>query len=73
MRMKLLILSIIVAAGFSVASDAVLFGNVLETDLILTPEGVTNAILATALTVEADRWPTPSRPTRWHTRRARTG
>jgi hypothetical protein len=54
MRMKLLILSIIVSAGFSVADDAVLFGNVIETDWILTPEGVTNAILTTALTVEAD-------------------
>ena len=54
MRMKLLILSIIGAAGFSFAADAVLFGNVLETDLILTPEGVTNAILATALTAESD-------------------
>lgn len=54
MRIKLLILSIIVAAGFSFADDAVLFGNVLETDLILTPEGVTNAILTTALTAESD-------------------
>lgn len=50
MRIKLLILSIIVASGFSFADDAVFFGNVLETDLILTPEGVTNAILTTALT-----------------------
>ena len=31
-----------------------LFGDVLETDWILTPEGVTNAILTTALTVESD-------------------
>jgi hypothetical protein len=54
MRMKLLILSIIGSAGFSVADDAVLFGNVLETDLILMPEGVTNAILTTALTAESD-------------------
>ena len=54
MRTKLLILSIIVSAGFSFASDAVLFGNVLESDLILTPEGITNAILTTALTVESD-------------------
>ena len=54
MRIKLLILSIIVAAGFTFAEDAVLFGNVLETDWILTPEGVTNAILATALTEESD-------------------
>ena len=54
MRIKLLILSIIVAAGFSFADDAVFFGSVLETDLILTPAGVTNAILATALTAESD-------------------
>lgn len=54
MRTKLLILSIIASAGFSFAADAVLFGNMLETDTILTPEGVTNAILTTALTVEAD-------------------
>ena len=54
MRIKLLILSIIIAAGFSFAADAVLFGNVLETDWILTPEGVTNAILTTASTVESD-------------------
>jgi hypothetical protein len=54
MRIKLLILSIIASAGFSFAADAVLFGDVLETDTILTPKGVTNAILTTALTVESD-------------------